>query len=95
MDFKKLTKIFLWVLFLSLFTSSLFYGYKEWNNEDLGEKYVILSEGKTFYCNRLTLRKKGLVSSGYKCNNNKYFAVEFRSSHVIMYRGRRGESALR
>ena len=94
MDFKKLTKIFLWVLFLSLFTSSLFYGYKEWNNQDLGEKYVILSEGKTFFCNGLTLRKNGLVTAGFQCNGNKYSTVEFRSSHVIMYRGRAGISEL-
>lgn len=84
MKAQNLIRIFLWFLLFSLF----FYIYAQmviiWNNNDTGELYVIHSQSEVFYCNNI--QKLQFDTIGQRCNG-KYPIVEFRSPHVIIYRG--------
>ena len=83
MDFKKLTKNFLWALVISfLYITYLMFIDKV--NSDQGERYVIHAEDGVYYCENI--QKISLDLIGYHCNG-KYPVVEFRSPHVVVHRG--------
>ncbi len=83
MDFKKLTKNFLWALVISfLYITYLMFIDKV--NPDQGERYVIHAEDGVYYCENI--QKVSLDLIGYHCNG-KYPVVEFRSPHVVVHRG--------
>ena len=82
MDFKKLTKNFLWALAISfLYITYLMFIDKV--NPDQGERYVIHAEDGVYYCENI--QKVSLDLIGYHCNG-KYPVVEFRSPHVVVHR---------
>ena len=82
MDFKKLTKNFLWALVISfLYITYLMFIDKV--NPDQGERYVIHAEDGVYYCENI--QKVSLDLIGYHCNG-KYPVVEFRSPHVVVHR---------
>tara|TARA_Y100000589_G_scaffold161681_1_gene153598 strand:+ start:214 stop:474 length:261 start_codon:yes stop_codon:yes gene_type:complete len=83
MDFKKLTKNFVWALVISfLYITYLIFLDKV--NPDQGERYVIHAEDGVYYCENI--QKVSLDLIGYHCNG-KYPVVEFRSPHVVVHRG--------
>lgn len=83
MDFKKLTKNFVWALVISfLYITYLMFIDKV--NPDQGERYVIHAEDGVYYCENI--QKVSLDLIGYHCNG-KYPVVEFRSPHVVVHRG--------
>ena len=83
MNFKKLTKNFLWALVISfLYITYLMFIDKV--NPDQGERYVVHAEDGVYYCENI--RKVSLDLIGYHCNG-KYPVVEFRSPHVVVHRG--------
>ena len=82
MDFKKLTKNFVWALVISfLYITYLMFIDKV--NPDQGERYVIHAEDGVYYCENI--QKVSLDLIGYHCNG-KYPVVEFRSPHVVVHR---------
>ena len=82
MDFKKLTKNFLWALVISfLYITYLMFIDKV--NPDQGERYAIHAEDGVYYCENI--QKVSLDLIGYHCNG-KYPVVEFRSPHVVVHR---------
>ena len=65
MDFKKLTKNFVWALVISfLYITYLMFIDKV--NPDQGERYVIHSEDGVYYCENI--QKVSLDLIGYHCN---------------------------
>ena len=83
MDFKKLTKNFVWALVISfLYITYLMFIDKV--NPDQGERYVVHAEDIVYYCENI--QKVSLDLIGYHCNG-KYPVVEFRSPHVVVHRG--------
>ena len=82
MNFKRLTKNFVWALVISfLYITYLMFIDKV--NPDQGERYVIHAEDGVYYCENI--QKVSLDLIGYHCNG-KYPVVEFRSPHVVVHR---------
>lgn len=84
MNFQKLTKKFLWVLFLS-FSYIIYLMFIDKINPDHGERYIIQAEDSVYYCENIQKVSFDLI--GEQCNGGKYPVVEFRSPHVVIHRG--------
>ena len=84
MNFQKLTKKFLWVLFLS-FSYIIYLMFIDKINPDNGERYIIQAEDSVYYCENIQKVSFDLI--GEQCNGGKYPVVEFRSQHVVIHRG--------
>lgn len=84
MDFKKLTKNFLWVLVIS-FLYITYVMIIDRIDPDQGERYVIHAEDGVYYCENVQKVSFDLIAE--RCNGGKYPVIEFRSPHVLIHRG--------